>query len=137
MAISAYLNFPGNTREAVEYYAEVFNVEVTNLATFDSVPAHPDYPLPPGTEKHIMHARIHAYGSDLMFSDTFPGMPLTMGNNITLAIVINDAEELTRVYNRISGDGTATMPLQETFWSKLYGQATDKFGILWQFNMEI
>lgn len=24
------------------------------------------------------------------------------------------------------------MPLQETFWSPLYGQVTDKFGVTWQ-----
>jgi PhnB protein len=28
------------------------------------------------------------------------------------------------------------MELQETFWSKLYGQVTGKFGIHWQFNYD-
>ncbi|WP_308634383.1 VOC family protein [Paenibacillus silvisoli] len=135
MSVDAYLNFQGNTREVVEFYAEVFNTEITNLMTFGEIPQSPDHPLPPGMENGIMHARLKVYGSNLMFSDTFPGMPFTMGNNITLAIVIDDAEELKRAYAKLGEGGQIGMPLQETFWSKLYGSLTDKFGISWQFNL--
>lgn len=72
-----------------------------------------------------------------MFSDIFPGMPFTLGNNITLAYVENEEEKLRTAFNRLSDGGTIVMELQETFWSKLYGQVTDKFGIQWQFNLGI
>ncbi|WP_435367234.1 VOC family protein [Domibacillus tundrae] len=35
---------------------------------------------------------------------------------------------------RLSEGGKVTMPLQETFWSKLYGQVRDPFGIDWQIS---
>ncbi|SDW61203.1 VOC family protein [Paenibacillus sp. CF384] len=134
MSVDAYLNFQGNTREVIEFYAEVFNTEITNLTTFGELPPNPEYPLPPGMENGIMHARMTVLGSNLMFSDTFPGMPFTMGNNISLAIVSDDADELRRIYAKLSEGGSNSMPLQETFWTKLYGVTTDKFGITWQFN---
>jgi PhnB protein len=39
------LNFNGNCSEAVHFYAEVFEVEVTNFMTFGEVPSNPEYPL--------------------------------------------------------------------------------------------
>jgi PhnB protein len=71
-----------------------------------------------------------------MFSDTFPGMPFVEGNNISLAYVGNDVEEIKSIFNKLSEGGTVGLELQETFWSKIYGQLTDKFGIQWQFNFE-
>jgi PhnB protein len=71
-----------------------------------------------------------------MFSDVFPGMPFVEGNNITLALVNKNIEELTSIFNQLKDGGTVVMDLQETFWSKLYGQVTDKFGIHWQVNYE-
>jgi PhnB protein len=76
-----------------------------------------------------MHTRLNIDGSNVMFSDTFPGMPFIEGNNITLAVVNKDQEYITTVFNRLKEGGKVGMELQETFWSKLYGQVTDKFGI--------
>jgi PhnB protein len=39
------------------------------------------------------------------------------------------------VYNRLKEGGTVDMELQETFWAKLYGRVTDKFGVIWQLNL--
>ena len=72
-----------------------------------------------------------------MFSDVFPGMPFVQGTNITLAYVTDDREKLERAFNRLEDGGQVIMALQETFWSKLYGSVTDRFGIQWQFNLGI
>lgn len=71
-----------------------------------------------------------------MFSDTFPGMPFTVGNNINFAIVIKDLDDLRKYFTRLKEGGTVSMELQETFWSKCYGQLTDKFGVNWLFNYD-
>lgn len=136
MSVDAYLNFNGNTREAVLFYAEVFGTEAPNFMTFGETPQHPDYPLPEEAKNMIMHTRLNILGSNVMFSDVFPGMPFTVGNNITLAIVHKDIELLTSIFHKLKVGGQVGMELQETFWSKLYGQVTDKFGIMWQINYE-
>ena len=71
-----------------------------------------------------------------MFSDVFPGSPFVQGNNISLAVVSKDIEEIKSVFSRLKEGGTVGMDLQETFWSKCYGSLTDKFGIDWQLSQE-
>ncbi|AKG34128.1 VOC family protein [Paenibacillus durus] len=135
MAVDAYLNFNGNCREAVEFYAQVFGTEEPKLMTFGEVPPNPEYPLPEEAKNLIMHTRLNIFGSNVMFSDTFPGMPFTVGNNISLAIVTDDKDALQSAFDKLKEGGKVGMELQETFWSKAYGSLSDKFGVEWQFNL--
>ncbi|MEH7011014.1 VOC family protein [Neobacillus niacini] len=136
MSVDVYLNFNGNTREAVEFYAKVFKTEAPNIMTFGESPQHPDYPLPEEAKNLVMHTRLNIDGSNVMFSDTFPGMPFIEGNNVTLALVSKNMDDLKSWFEQLKDGGTVGMELQETFWSKLYGQVTDKFGIHWQLNYD-
>lgn len=136
MSVDVYLNFNGNCREAVEFYAEVFGTEKPRIMTFGETPQNPEYPLPEEAKNLVMHTRLNISGSNVMFSDCFPGMAYTEGNNITLAVVSKDLNEIKSAFNKLKIGGTVGMELQETFWSKYYGQLTDKFGIGWQFNYD-
>ncbi|MCD1257277.1 VOC family protein [Paenibacillus athensensis] len=136
MSVDVYLNFNGNCREAAEYYAEVFETEKPKFMTFGETPPNPEYPLPEEAKSLIMHTRLNIDGSNVMFSDVFPGMPFVQGSNISLAVVSKDAEKLKQQFARLKEGGTVVMDLQETFWAKLYGSLKDKFGIEWQFNLD-
>lgn len=136
MAVNVYLNFNGNCREAVEFYAEVFETEKPQIMTFGDTPPNPEYPLPEEAKNLVMHTRLNINGSNVMFSDTFPGSPFVKGNNISLAIVSNNEDELKSYFHKLKEGGNISMELQETFWSKCYGQLTDKFGVEWLFNYE-
>jgi PhnB protein len=134
MAINVYLTFNGKCREAVEFYAQVFGTEKPQIMTFGESPSDPNYPLPEDAKDLVMHTRLMISGSNVMFSDTFPGTPFVEGNNISLAIVSENVDDLTSYFNQLKEGGTVGMELQETFWSKCYGMVTDKFGIQWQLN---
>ena len=134
MAVDIYMNINGNCREAVEFYAQVFKTEKPQIMTFGDSPQSPDYVLPEEAKDLILHTRLNIQGSNVMFSDTFPGMPFVAGNNISLAIVNEDLDELKTLFSQLQEGGKVGMELQETFWSKCYGSLTDKFGIEWQFN---
>ncbi|MCU0509531.1 MAG: VOC family protein [Anaerolineae bacterium] len=136
MPINPYLNFDGDTREAVEFYARVFDTEPQQTQTYGELPEDPSHPLPEAARNRIMHTRIYIDGTPLMFSDTFPGMPFTPGNNFTLTLTGADRGQLERRFHALAEGGAIIMPLQETFWTKLYGQVRDKFGIEWQVNLE-
>jgi PhnB protein len=69
-----------------------------------------------------------------MFSDTFPGQPYQVGNNVHLAFVSDNKDEIQSVFDKLKEGGTVGMELQETVWSPAYGSLTDKFGIHWQVN---
>jgi PhnB protein len=113
----------------VEFYAEVFGTEQPQIMTFGDSPQNPDYPLPEEAKNLVMHARLTISGSTIMFSDTFPGTPFVEGNNISLAIVSKNLDEINSSFNKLKSGGNVGMELQETFWSKCYGQVKDKFGI--------
>ncbi len=136
MSVDVYINFNGNCREAVEFYAQVFGTEKPQIMTFGETPPNPEFPLPDEAKNLVMHTRLDIDGSNVMFSDVFPGMPFVEGNNISLALVNKNMDEIKSIFNKLREGGTVVMDLQETFWSKLYGQAIDKFGINWQFNYD-
>lgn len=134
MSINAYLNFPGNTREAVNFYAEVFNQPTPKIIAFGDMPENPHFKLPEEAKNLVMHARVELSGSVVMFSDVFPGMPYTAGTNISLSLVSDNMEEIQNAFHKLKEGGQIGMELQATDWSKCYGQLVDKFGIHWQFN---
>jgi len=136
MAVNVYLNFNGNCREVVNFYAEVFGTEAPKIMTFGETPPNPEYPLPEEAKELVMHTRLDISGSTVMFSDVFPGMPFIEGNNISLAFVSADLNEIKSAFSKLREGGKVAMELQETSWSKYYGQITDKFGIEWQFNFD-
>ncbi|SEM82830.1 PhnB protein [Paenisporosarcina quisquiliarum] len=136
MAIDVYLTFNGNCRDAAEFYAEVFKTEKPEIMTFGESPQNPDYVLPEEAKDLVLHTRLNINGSNIMFSDTFPGSPFMEGNNISLAFVSKEEDLVKSAFNALKEGGRVSMELQETFWSKCYGSLRDKFGIEWQFSHE-
>lgn len=136
MAVLAYINFNGNCREAVEFYAEVFGTEEPKIMSYGDTPPDEGFPLTEETKNLVMHTSLQIEGSTVMFSDVPPGMPFVHGNNISLAIMSKDMDKITSMFNKLKVGGTVGMDLQETFWSKYYGFVTDKFGVGWQFNFD-
>jgi PhnB protein len=136
MSVDVYFNFNGNCREAAEFYAEAFGTEKPQIMTFGEAPPNPNYPLPEEAKNLVMHTRLQIDGSNVMFSDVFPGMHFVAGNNISLAIVNKDEEKIRSYFHKLKEGGTVSMELQETFWSKCYGSLKDKFGIEWQLSYD-
>ncbi|WP_159882627.1 VOC family protein [Paenibacillus puerhi] len=136
MAVDIYLTFNGNCREAIELYAKVFGTEEPKIMTFGEAPPNPEYTLPEAAKSLVMHARLTINGSNVMFSDCFPGMPFSTGNNISLAVVSKNMDDIKSYFHGLKEGGQVSMDLQETFWSPCYGKLTDKFGIEWQLSYE-
>lgn len=136
MSIAVYLNFDGDCREAVEFYAQVFGAAKPQIMTFGEAPPNPSFTVPEGAKDRVMHAELSVQGTMVMFSDTMPGMPLVRGNNFSLTVVSKDMDEIKSLFAKLKEGGKVGMDLQETFWSKCYGSLTDKFGIQWQVSHE-
>ncbi len=136
MSLAIYLNFPGTARDAIAFYEQVFGVEAGMVMAFGDGPSHPDFEMPEAIKQRVMHARLLINGGWVMFSDTWDDSQFVEGNNFTIAYFSKDIAHLTDVFNKLSEGGTVHQPLQETSWSPLYGQVTDKFGVGWQVNYE-
>lgn len=132
--INPYLVTNGNGQEAVKFYEEVLGAEVLGIQTFGEMKME-GRTLPDEEKDRVLHAYLKIGQSHLMISDTFPGSPFQVGNHLSIAIMIDGAEEANEIFHKLEEDGEVKMPLQETFWTPLYGQVQDKFGVLWQVSM--
>lgn len=130
--IQPYLYFDGNCRKAVEFYANVFNVEQQPIMTYGEGPKNPDYPLSEEDKNRVMHTFIMIGSSMVMFSDINKGDSFVQGNNISLTYVSNDENEIRDIFTKLSAGGEVLLDLGESFFSKLYGIVKDQFGIIWQ-----
>ncbi|WP_100408022.1 VOC family protein [Bacillus solitudinis] len=136
LEIYPYLVLNGNGQEAVKFYEDVLEAKVLGVQTFGDMPDNPEYPTPMEAKDRILNAHLKVGNTDLMLSDTFPGQPYHIGSQVTIAIIINDVEKSKKVFEKLQEDGQVIMSLQETFWSPLYGQVIDKFGITWQVSTQ-
>ncbi|MCP1122715.1 hypothetical protein CN326_02630 [Bacillus sp. AFS018417] len=133
LGINPYLVTNGNGQEAVKFYEKALDAKVEMLQTFGEMPENPEYPLPAEAKDRVLHAHLKIGNTDLMISDTFPGQPdEVVGSQVTIAIHIQGEEKAKEVFAKLQDGGQVVMPLQETFWSPLYGQLKDKFGVQWQ-----
>jgi PhnB protein len=135
MSLNPYLIFDGNTREVVHFYEKALGGKVMGIMAFGDMPADPDHPLTDDMKDRVMHAHLKVGDADLMFSDTFPGMPYEPGNTIHIALHPEDETRAREIFSALEDGGQVTMPLQKTDWSPLYGQVTDKFGVTFQVNV--
>lgn len=131
-AFQPYLNFDGNTREAMTFYHKAFGGDLS-IQTFGDVKA----PGPPGSENRVMHASLTSKAAVLMASDTMPGMPFTKGNHIHINVDCDSVDEIERVFKAMSEGGQVTMPLADQFWGARFGMLVDKFGMNWMFNCQL
>ncbi|PIC63740.1 hypothetical protein CSV79_10400 [Sporosarcina sp. P13] len=135
ISLNPYLLFDGNTKEAVYFYEKALGGKVIGIMTFGDMPADPNHPLTEDMKDRVMHAHLKVGEADLMFSDTYEGMPYQPGNSIQLAIHPKEKARAEGIFAALADGGQVIMPLQKTDWSPLYGQVKDKFGVTFQVNV--
>jgi PhnB protein len=129
--VVTYLNFDGNCREAMTFYAKCLGGEVT-LSTFAEMPGNHS----PEAKDRIMHSKVIKGGTVLMASDTMPGSPFHPGGNFSIAITCESAHEIDTLFAALSEGGKVSMPLADQFRGARFGMLTDKFGIHWMLNFD-
>ena len=128
--LNPYLNFPDNARQAMEFYMSVFGGTLT-LNTFGEFGEQNS----PEADK-IMHAMLETdSGFTLMASDLPAGMEHNPGSNIAVSLSGDDADELRGYWQKLSGDGTVSVPLERQMWGDEFGMCVDQFGIAWMVNI--
>lgn len=132
-SVNPYLNFPGNSEEAFNYYKTVFGGEIMMIVRFrdfgdngmgvaeedlDKI-AHIALPLGPD---HVLMA------TDCVGS---MGKNFNAGNNYYITIEADTGDEAERLFNALSDGGNVEMSLQRTEWAEKYGVCADRFGVQW------
>jgi PhnB protein len=73
----------------------------------------------------------------LMGSDCDGSGNFVQGNNYSICVTPDSAEEARRIFDALSQDGLITMPLEKTFWGSLFGMLIDKFGVNWMVDIAV
>lgn len=134
-ALHPYLNFPGSTREALEFYGQSLGA-IPRFATFGEFGA---LPADDSNADRIMHGSLEVTDLIRLYaSDVIEGMApggFIEGNNVTLSLMGDDETLLRNAYQKLSEGGSITMALEKQVWGDIYGSFTDRFGIVWQVNI--
>jgi len=131
MALEVFLTFNGNCREALDFYAEVFQSKVEGLMLYSDAPAANGYEAQESEKNKVMYASVNICGSTVMFSDAPEGLPYIVGNNIVLNANVTERAEVERLFKALNIEPDPHMPPQETFFADYYAMAADKFGFTW------
>lgn len=129
--VNNYLFFSGRCDEALAFYHQHLSADTKFLIRFSESPdAMPDGMLQDGFENKVMHAEFSIGNVRVMASDGCNDVEKFSGFRI--ALNVPDEDEARRIFAALaSNGGKVDMPLMKTFWSPLYGQVTDQFGVGW------
>ena len=130
MNLVPYFTFAGNCREAMNFYKDALNGELTQIQTFAEGGMAQDERV----KDWILHAEVKAGDIHLMASDGFAEFVAQPGNTVSLNINLSDPAEQDRIFSVLAQGGKVTMPIQDTFWGARYGMVIDRFGTQWMLN---
>lgn len=132
--LNSYISFKDNAREAAEYYKSIFGGEVFSDTMGDYASA--EMPVAEADKDKVMHAYLKGdNGIELMMADTPTGMPFDEGSCISLTLNGDDEAILRGYWDKLTADGTITMPLEKAPWGDTFGMLTDKFGVNWMIDI--
>lgn len=135
-SINPYLNFPGNTEEAFNFYKKVFGGEfLGGVYRFKDTPDADK--LSDSDKEKVMHVGLKMGESNfLMATDALEsmGFKVTFGNNFYISIEAESKEEADKLFKGLSEGGKIEMPMADQFWGDYFGSLADKFGVRWMIN---
>ena len=132
--VSPYLFFAGNAADAIDHYAAALGAEVSMVMRFRDAPEPmPEGSLPNGYDDKVMHATLRL-GDQLFYVSDGDGSQRP-GDGVALSVSVDEAAEAKTIFEALSDGGEVTMPLQNTFWSPLYGMLRDRFGVRWMVSV--
>ncbi|HNM07096.1 MAG TPA: SRPBCC domain-containing protein [Chitinophagales bacterium] len=139
--VCTYLNFPGNTEDAMLFYKGIFKTEfVQGIQRFGDVPSEAGAPpVPDALKQMVLHVELPLIGGHILMATDAPqemGFEVKAGNNMHISLEPDSKEETTRIFNALAEGGNITMELQDMFWGAYYGSCTDKYGINWMLNFQ-
>ncbi len=133
-----YLNFPGNTEDAFNFYKSVFGGEFLAVLRFGEMPGGCDE-LAEADKSKIAHIALPVgEGNILMGTDSVEsmGQKLSFGNNMYICISPDSREEADRLFQSLADGGKVEMSMTDMPWGGYFGSFTDQFGAQWMLHYD-
>lgn len=123
--LDIYVNYPGNCKQAFQFYEQHLKGKITMMMTHAQAPNNN---IPADWKDAILHARIEIGNTTLMGAD-IPGAEPMRSAYLTLRLDSVTAAE--HVYTLLSAEGQIFMKMEETFFAKRFAMLRDQFGTNW------
>lgn len=135
--VATYLNFQGQSEEAMNFYKSIFNPDgKIFMLKFSDTPMAAN--LPADEVNKVMHASLDILGGHkLLATDMLKSMghEVKIGNNTTLSLNFDSREELDKYYAQLSVGSTENAAPHQEPWG-YWGVCLDRYGIRWMFNVQ-
>jgi PhnB protein len=126
--VQPYLFFNGRCDEAIEFYQQALDAEVTILMRFKD---SPDPTMCADVLGHkVMHANLRVGETQVMASDGRCNGELNF-QGFALSVTVPTEAEADRRFAALAKGGEVQMPLAKTFFSPRFGMVADRFGVSW------
>lgn len=129
--LNPYLNFDGNARQALEFYQGVFGgtLTINTFADFGGMDS-------PDADK-VMHGQLETDADyTVMAADHISDMgEYHPPSGFGISLSGDDGDLLRGYWEKLSADGTISMPMQTQAWGDEFGMVVDPFGITWLVNI--
>ena len=127
--VTPFLMFSGQAEEAMSFYVSLFDrSEVLSIRRYG--------PNEAGAEGSVMHATFSLDGLQLMCIDSNVQHGFTFTPAISLYVTCHSAEEVDRLFERLSEGGQVLMPLDAYPFSARFAWVTDRYGVSWQLTLD-
>ncbi|MFJ1582426.1 VOC family protein [Streptomyces sp. NPDC088197] len=125
---ATHLNFRGEARAALDFYASVFGGRLAAVTYKDAGAVQAE-----SEADWIMWGEVVSDdGFHVMAYDVPSHLPWDQGRNAFFVSVRGDsAEEITALWEKLADGSTVAQPLAPAQWAPLYGMLTDRFGVVW------
>ena len=131
IGITPYLSFPGNCKEAVDLYLEIFDGELLFIQHLGDSPRRGT-----GPDHLVTHCTLRMGQTRIMASDNFSADDVMHGNGVSMSVDLDDEADGERIFDRLATGGEIKVPMQATYWAKAFGVVRDRYGVNWIINCE-
>lgn len=132
--ITPYLMFNRECSEAFQLYKEAFNGEMIAYQTYGDMPPNPEFPIADSDRDLVLHAELKLSASGtILGSDSQHDRG--NGGKVSISVELESEEQARHAWDKLQDGGSAGMDLQQTFFAKLHGSLTDRFGVNWMFTV--
>jgi predicted 3-demethylubiquinone-9 3-methyltransferase (glyoxalase superfamily) len=125
---TTFLMFEGKAEEAMNFYTSLFDQsEIISIERYGANES--------GDEGTVLQAAFSLNGQVFMCIDSSVKHGFTFTPAISIYVACDAEDEIDRVFESLSQDGSVLMPLASYPFSEKFGWVADKYGVTWQLNL--
>lgn len=135
--LSTYIALPGTTAEAFEHWHGVFGGDL-NILRYGDMPPMEGMPFEPDPQA-VAHVVLTTAGGTITGGDSMdPGTDYPIRDTAYSLLYETETPDAARelIAKLVAGGGSQGMPFGHAPWGGWYGQAFDKFGVMWAFSCD-